>query len=155
MKRRIMRRFRLDEISAVDRPAQEHARMTLIKRNEGQEQDDMRLEKITRDEPLSFATFEAAVVHLRELHECSRASAMSAAADRYPDLLRKYNDEGAERVEKAAQEATRISATSEAEQNWNMLVSNIMDRDKVSRVVAMPRARRENPGAYAAYQARQ
>lgn len=35
-KRRIMRRFRLREISAVDRPAQEHAKVTIFKR-----EDDM------------------------------------------------------------------------------------------------------------------
>lgn len=34
-KRNIMRRLRIDEVSAVDRPAQKHAVMTIMKRNDG------------------------------------------------------------------------------------------------------------------------
>lgn len=52
-----------------------------------------------------FTTFEAAVDHLHKLHGGSRAQAMSAAATSYPDLLRKYNEEGVERVEEAARDA--------------------------------------------------
>jgi len=109
----------------------------------------MQFQKITRDDPPSFATFEAAVNHLRKLHECSHTNAMSMAANHYPDLVRKYNDEG----EIAAREAAVKRAPSEADQRWDMLVTGIMERDTVSRTVAMERARHEYPEAFVAYQA--
>ena len=40
MTKRIMRAFKLDEISAVDRPAQAHAKMTLMKRDFSQDERD-------------------------------------------------------------------------------------------------------------------
>jgi hypothetical protein len=36
MAKRIMRKFKIDHISAVDRPAQEGAIMTLMKRDDGE-----------------------------------------------------------------------------------------------------------------------
>ena len=108
-------------------------------------------QKILPDQPRGFDTFEHAVAHLRKLHGCSGTEAMRKAADRHPDLLRKYNDEGRDQVAKAAAGAVEKAAPSHATQEWNLLVDGIMMRRGVKRSTAMQIARSENPGKYRAY----
>ncbi len=88
-KRRIMREFTIKELSAVDRPAQGHALMTMMK-HEDEKDNDMRVENIARDEPRVFDTFEQAVAHLREFRECSGTEALRAARE-HQDI---YDDRG-------------------------------------------------------------
>lgn len=137
VRRRILRKFQLDEITAVDRPAQEHTRMALVKRDNSQEWDERRFEKVIGDEPLSFATFEDAVEQISKLHGGSLAQAMSRAASAYLRLLREYNEEGLERVEKAARGAADRRAPTSAERDWEWLVTGIMGRDGATRAAAM------------------
>jgi len=152
IKRKIMREFKLNEISAVDRPAQVHAKMTIMKRaDEPQEPDqepDMNLTKIA-----SFDTFDDAVAAIAKAENCGRSQAMSKAAKCHPDLLATYQTAGVERVAKRIDEARKAGAMPQAARNWEILVGAIADRDKCSRTEAMRRARREDPEAFRAFQA--
>lgn len=72
MKRRKLHKIRLDEISAVDRPAQEHARMTIMKR---ERDDELQMDNSDMAEFMGDSAncavdanvmFEAAVTDLRQ-----------------------------------------------------------------------------------------
>ncbi len=149
-----MRSFKLAEISAVDSPAQAGATAVLMKRSDGddsdQEPDSMRFEKIT-EQPISFDTLEEAIAHLREVYGLSKLDAMSAAADRHPDLVRKYNEAAVERVTPTP--VVRIPTISADVVRFDDAVRNIMARDNCSKLVAMERAPREHPDLFRAYQA--
>jgi hypothetical protein len=148
-KRRILREFRIAEISAVDRPAQEGALMAIMKRaDDEQEDDEMELRKIA-----SFDSFEAAVAAIAKREGCQRHVAFSKAANAFPALLDAYRREGSERVAKAADDLARRRAKPAAATHFDRIVDGIMDRDKVSRSAAMSKARQENPDAYRAMQA--
>lgn len=90
MAKRIMRAFKIDEISGVDRPAQEHAKVTILKRNSAPTLD---AERIAKDlygvmsssgnppGPRSFADLFAAT------EECRRQSEVSQELWPYFDAL--------------------------------------------------------------------
>jgi hypothetical protein len=149
-RKRIMREFTISEISAVDRPAQTHAVKTLMKRADKQEHDDMQIQKIDNDEVASFDTLDEAVRHLEKLHP-SRSAAMSAAAERYPELVKRFNSEGVE-IAKAAADALAPRSITKAEQDFELAVDEIVKRDKCPRSDAMSKARTEHPDAFRAYQ---
>ena len=146
--KRIMREFEIGEISAVDRPSQGHARMTIMKH----ESKEKSMQKITRDELLAFPTFEAAVAQLRKIHKLTGTQAMSRAARDHPALLKRYNEEAIERHESALAAVEKAGAKPRAVTDFEMIVDSMVQRDGVSRFVAMQRARRENPDLFAAYQ---
>ena len=148
--RRVLREFSIDELSMVDRPAQGHARMTLMKA--ATKEQDMNQQKTTDDEPQAFANFEDAVAHLGKLHGFKGTEAMSMAAQRFPDLLKQYNEEGRQQLEKAAQDAAKARAKSKEVTDFEMIVDAVAERDGVSRTVAMERARKEKPERFRAYQ---
>jgi len=146
-----MREFTIKELSAVDRPAQGHALMTMMKR-EDEKDNDMRVENIARDEPRVFHTFEQAVAHLRKRHEYSGTEALRAAREQFPMLLAKYNAEGADAAAAREVALKKARSSSQAKQEWDLMVEGIMARRGVKRTVAMQIARRENPGTFRAYQ---
>lgn len=75
MVKRILRSFRLTEISAVDRPAQAHAKMTIMKRDEGKEELDMSNVNIGA---LALLLLEGKATALMKAHpELSEAQAFS------------------------------------------------------------------------------
>ncbi|WP_156953316.1 hypothetical protein [Afifella pfennigii] len=148
IKRKIMRDFQIEEISAVDVPAQAHAKMVIMKRADDHEEPDMNLTKIA-----SFDTFDDAVAAIAKAESCPRHKAMSKAAARHPDLYDSFQREGEEQIAKRVDEARKAGAMPQAARNWDILVGAIADRDKCSRTEAMRRARREDPEAFAAFQA--
>ena len=135
-KKRIMREFEISEISAVDRPAQAHARMSVMK----------------REEPVGFDSFEAAVDHLAKFHECSRTDAMSMAARAHPALIEKYNAEGREQIVKAAHAAQKARTKPEAVTAFHKCVEDVARRDNCSRTEALRRARTEHPEEFSSYE---
>lgn len=152
-RRRVMRSFKILELSAVDRPAQAGATVAIMKRADGddhEQENDMEIRKIGGDEVASFNSLEEAMRHIRKARGVSASDAMSAAAREHPGLLKRYQSEGAERVAKAA-EAAKARSTSPEVRDFEFLVAGIAERDGVTRSEAMTRARRENPGAYRAY----
>jgi hypothetical protein len=152
-RKNIMREFTITELSAVDRPAQEHARAVIMKRaGEQQEHDHMHYQKITRDEPISFPTLEAAMGHLRDVRGMGGADAMSAAAREHPDLLAKYQHEGDERIGKALERMPSPGAPP-AVGEFNALVDRIRRRDMCTGTEALRRAKAEDPRLFEQYQA--
>ena len=146
-KRRIMREFSIEELSAVDKPAQAHAMVTIMKRSDPKENDDMRFEKIT-DQPRAFDSFEDAVEHLKKVHGCSGTEALRKAREGHPGLLEAYQKVGAVSSRPNFEKA----ATPKAVQDFDYAVAGVMERDGVSRTAAMSRVRSERPHLYDALQ---
>ena len=145
-KRRIMREFSIEELSAVDKPAQVHARMAIMKRDSS-EDEKMDFQKII-DQPLAFDRFEDAVEHLKKVNRCSGTEAMRKAADAHPGLLETYQAAGAV---SSRPDFTKV-ARPQAVQEWDLAVAGVMERDGVSRTAAMSRVRSERPHLYDALQ---
>lgn len=112
----------------------------------------MRFEKITHDRPMSFDSFESAMTYLCDAHGLSKLDAMRKVAHTRPDLVRKFNEQGAEIARAAAERDAAKYRKSDAEDDFMMIVDGIAARDKCSRHVAMERARKEHPGAFRAFQ---
>lgn len=141
MKRHYIRAFKLDEISAVDRPAQEHALATILKRDTREAEDElMRYEKHISG-PTSFG----AAVDRYRAQGFAGTEAMHLAATRHPDLLAKYQQG------EAPPEPEPVPV-SKAGLAWDSLVDSIAKDDGVPRSEAMRRARREHPAVFKAFQ---
>lgn len=85
-KKRIMREFRIDEISAVDRPAQEGARATLMKRAPAADAPSSALEQLlkcgpdeSRPTPVFMTSAELGHAHLVQLYGRARGGSTSYA----------------------------------------------------------------------------
>ena len=153
-RKNIMREFTISELSAVDRPAQAHATMAIMKRYTDDEQENnMRLEKINGEQVVSFTTLQEAMAHLQKINGLSKSDAMSKAAREHPDLLAKYQSEGERSVAKAADERLTIMRRPPAVQEFEALIRRIKDRDGCDSVTALRRARSEDPSLFAQYQA--
>ncbi len=140
-KRRVMREFRIDELSAVDKPAQAHARMTIMKRADPEENDDMRFERII-DQPRAFDSFEEACEAIRKAEGCSGTEALRMARDAHPGLLAAYQKAGAVSSRPDFTKAARPLDV----QRFNLIVDGIAERDGVSRR-ARPRHAKRSPDA--------
>ena len=147
-RRRIMREFTIKELSAVDRPAQKPATVAIMKREDDGQENEMDMTKIA-----AFDSFDEAVAAIAEREGCPQYIAMSKAAATHPDLLTKYQTEGDASIAKAADDLAKRRGRPVAVQRFEMIVDGIATRDGVARHVAMQRARRENPDAFAAFQA--
>ena len=111
-KRRILKEFRIDEISICDSPAQTHAKATLMKRaDDRQQEDEMQLDKIA-----SFEKFEDAVAALARAGNIPRHVAMQKARRRTRSLSQKYQSEGSD-VAKAAADALAPRTLNKAAQD--------------------------------------
>jgi hypothetical protein len=136
-RKNIMREFTISELSAVDRPAQEHARMTIMKCADHQQEHQMQI--------VSFPTLEAAMDHLKR-QGMSGADAMSKAARDNPALLARYQSGGVEKSETIMTVPPPVRA-------FERVIQSIKERDGCDSATAMRRARAENPDAFRAYQA--
>jgi hypothetical protein len=143
-----MQEFRIDEISAVDYPAQEPAIAAILKGVNGYE--ELTPVSLTDDTPRAFDTFEEAVTYLKA-HGGSGTAAMSQARRQYPALLAKLQAPRVSKTDYATKVERRLR--SDAKQKFDLLVGDITARRKVPRHVAMRIARQENPQAYAALNA--
>jgi hypothetical protein len=132
MKRRILRRIKIDEISAVDRPAQVGAVAAIIKSQGGVEMN----------------AFEKRVQEIRVREGCSRIEALRKARHRHRDEFDRYQRE----LLTTSTPALQKRVNSIAVQSWEDLVERICKRDNISRTKAMAIARRENADIFRAYQ---
>lgn len=139
MRRRILKDFRLDEISVVDRPAQVGARVTLMK------SDSQATEAFTKQDVDSLAkTFTARGVSER------LANNMAVAR-----LMRKAGIYEAGFLAPSSQRelwARDYSVVNKAVGDFRKRVQEIASRDGCSKAKAMQRARIEHPDEFAAYQ---
>lgn len=145
--KRIMKDFAISEISACDRPAQAGAIAVFMKRYE--QESEMQLRKVTRDEPINFPTLEAAMDHLLKTHGMSRSSAMFTAAREHPDLLAKYQREGEDQIAKAA-DAAKPQPLSRSVMAFEDRVEQIAKGRDIPRHQAMKTARERYPDEFEA-----
>jgi hypothetical protein len=142
-----MREFVINEISGVDVPAQAHARVALMKRADREERQ-MQLREVDGEQIAEFDSFDEAVAHLEKIVGRGTA-AMSEAARRYPELLRRYRER---RADAAKADSGPAPAIRKAEQDFALAVDEIAKRDGCPRSEAMTRARVERPELFARYQ---
>ena len=152
-RRRVMKDFRITELSAVDSPAQKHARAVFMKRADEPQEQDMDFEKITyaRERPLSFATLGDCVSFLMGQQGYSRLDAMEKVARDAPDLVEKFNREG-EAIAKSIAEANAPRPVAKAVADFDKRVAEIQARDRCSKLAALEKAAREYPAEFSAYQ---
>lgn len=145
-RRRIMREFVITELSAVDRPAQEPARMAIIKRAEDTE-SEMDVTKIA-----SFARFGDAVAAVAKSEDIPTHEAMSRVRAARPDLVERYNAEGREAAARAATaaEAARAPRFTKAELAFEDRVDEIAKARGIPRHAAMSAARTRYPDEFEA-----
>lgn len=136
MPKRIMEDFRIDEISAVDRPAQKGARARIMKR----QTEDAKME------------FQKRVDEIRKRDDCSQTEAMSKAREEFPDEYEAYQREGAASGREAIAKMHRNPRASDPVREFRKIVAETAARDGISPARAMEKARTENPAAYEAYQ---
>ncbi len=146
-KRRIMREFTITELSAVDKPAQAHARVAIMKRADPEENDDMRFEKII-ERPRAFDSFEEACEAIRKAERCAGTDAMRKAREGHPGLFEAYQKAGAVSYRPNFEKAARPLDV----QEWDLAVAGVMERDGITRTAAMSRVRSERPHLYDALQ---
>jgi hypothetical protein len=134
-RRRVMKDFVITEISACDHPAQRDALAVIMKRANG-DKEEHTMQKVIRDEPVSFASFEDACAHLAKVHGLSKLAAMEKVADAHPDLIAKFNAAG-EEIAKAATEAAAPKPVAKAVTDFDKRVTEVMARDKVGKLAAL------------------
>jgi hypothetical protein len=83
MKRRILHKINLTEISAVDNPAQEHARMVIMKRVDPNDTRRTRQEEPTM-------SFDSEVTKIMKRDSVTRSVAMTRARREHPDAWDAY-----------------------------------------------------------------
>lgn len=168
----VMDLFRLDEISAVDQPAQAGARMAIIKRGNGAttvktktasgrthfidvDDDDQLVRSLqisnNQDQERAVADFNVAVADIENRDNVDRFVALQKAARENPALLEGYRrGPDVETVRKAAVGETR--GRSLDVQRFDLIVGGIVMREDCSRREAMRRARRRHPDYFERYQ---
>jgi len=132
-RRRILREFTITEISAVDRPAQQMARMVLMKRGEDE------------------SSFQTRVSEVAKRHGCSRMAAMRKARVEYPDEFEEYQAEGAV-SSRLVVKREALPGAAKAKREFDRAVSELVSSAGISRTAAMSRVRRERPDLYEALQ---
>ena len=121
--------------------------MTIMKRDDPEENDDMRFEKII-DRPRAFDSFEDAVEHLKAINKCSGTEALRKAREGHPGLFEAYQKAGAVSSRPNFEKA----ATPLDVQRFDKIVDGIMGREGVSRLRAMQIASRTEPEAFERFQ---
>ncbi|MGV8838702.1 MAG: hypothetical protein ACWA6X_00195 [Bauldia sp.] len=128
--RRIMRDFRLDEISAVDAPAQQHA--------------TARIMKAAGPTPISFATLDDAVAFLTKAGE-TPLNAMRKAAIDHPHLVERMNGQP------SSHPTVAKSAADAAYKALDLAAQAIRSASpSMSRTAALSMAAQQNPALFKA-----
>ena len=142
-RRRIMRQFRIDEISAVTDPAQEGATMAIMKGREtplplsGRSPVGRVALKSDTPTPESPETFSDAVVAIRGRDRISTFEAMRKAAREHPGLVAKYRQPEDAKVVVPVVKREIVT--------FNARVDQIQTTQKCSRLDALRQAARELP----------
>ena len=147
-RRRILRSFKIDEISIVDRPAQEHAR-ALVTKSRDAGRSEMRFDKLEREnEPMSFDTFADAMIAIMRWEGLSGIAAMKKMRERHPELFNKLQSNApSSRPQPGGREIAK------AVRDFDDLVDQVAHDRGVSKTAAMSIARRQFPKAFETLQA--
>ena len=162
---KIMEEFSIREISAVDKPAQEHALATIMKRapqaNEvspAKSIDELKAgvaDLATRFDALLeqkaqkevVMNFNDAVTEIAKRDACPRHVAMSKARNEYPESFAKYQSEGLEKSRTATKAEDDDADIRKASRDFNDAVRMLMTSG-TSRTQAMQEARRRMPDEF-------
>lgn len=118
----------LDEVSLVDKPANEGAKILLFKRKDAVEQ----------------TAFEKRVEDMRKRDDCSGTIALQRARREYSKDFEAYQRDGAVTSQPVTKEVVKQDAVLE----WERLVATIASQEGISRTAAMRRARQQNPDLF-------
>jgi hypothetical protein len=173
--KRIMHRFRLDEVSSVDVPAQEHARMTLFKRHTPDDADAKEImafkdwlakgaSRLATEDPSKVTllldgeerTFFAKRDDDEDDDEIEKATDEDDDGDAKPDLWTPENIAMLEhwmgKVKATEQETdTMTIKVTKRPEDFTRKAAEIMKRDGCTQTEAFTTARQEAPEAYAIY----
>lgn len=167
-RRRVMREFRINEISAVDNPAQVGAKAVLMKAHREpssrfmwDDEDDLIVsepkapwqpesmksarQREDTDMSRSNLNFDEVVDRIQDTDKCDRCTAMRKAADLYPETLKAYRAWGDEQQDIAKAKAKGATRRPKAEEEFNQKVDELRYGRKISRVEAMQLARKLYP----------
>lgn len=140
MKRRIVTKLRIDELSSVDRPAQPGALVRIMKRY---------------DDGSAADRFEAKVQEIQKREGCSGTAAMSRARIENADLFAAMQEAPVcvpvEKRVPCAADAAAAAAVAKARGQFMDRAREIAKRDRVPLHTGMSRARVEAPELFAAW----
>ncbi len=141
---RTIQTLSLEELSVVDSPAVEPAKVRLLKQkgNHSAHQQEAVTMPHTAFETTKFNALEDAIDFLKS-RGLSASAAMAKAARAFPELVGKYNEAGIEAVAKAMEQPTRTNP--EALAKFEAAVTATMQKMRVGRHVAIAKVRREQP----------
>jgi hypothetical protein len=131
MKRRIIQKFKIDEISGVDRPCQQGAIVAIMKRDPTTDTADRRKEL-----PMDFNRTYDDLIQA----EVRAGAPLAVAGQR---VLQKYG---------AHANPTRLRKASGATEEFLAEVEAVKMEKRCSRTAALQEARRRHPDLYEAYQ---
>lgn len=146
MKHRKIKQLRIDELSAVDRPAAEPALAAIMKRNSAEEN----MTAITKAQ----ADFSAAVREVAKRDGCLAYAAMAKARQERPELFAAAYAGRVIAVAPPGAIQAPVSSVSKAASDFQSKVGEIAKRDGVAGHIAMQRARLEAPALFASAYAR-
>lgn len=148
--KRIMEEFRLNEISAVDRPAQVHATAAIIKRRSDDEMIQRVRGKSTHER--MEEDFEEVAAEIRRTEKVPHHRAFSLARKRRPDLYAAYQEAGQRKVTKAHEaEASRFEKSDDV-LAFEKLVAEYARDFGCTGTEAMTACRTLHKAAFAKYQ---
>ena len=136
----------LDEVSLVDKPANEGAKILLFKRaNPDRQKVDKRDRRRKVRQP-SRTPFDKCVDDIRQRDRCSRLQALQKARLEHPKAFAAHQSEGAV----SSTPVTKQVVKQDAVREWERFIREIAARDDISRTAAMRRAREERPDLFKA-----
>jgi hypothetical protein len=168
--KRRMTEFTLEEISAVDEPAQRPARavirkraspvMTLEQLQDGAASLQKKLEALIQKQHATkeadMTTFIERVDHIEKRDGCSRLLALTKARREFPQEYEAHQSEGIafeKAAEKTVVEKAAVGGCYKRADAFSLKVDEIHRAEKCSRTDAMERARHRFPAEFADYAA--
>ena len=132
--------------------ATEHAALVAeVESADGSDIDALEARVVNLTKRVEAATacqsFEMAVEQVRKRDECSHTDALRTARLEHPALFEDYQATGV-----ASAPISKSAHTPEAVRRFEARVNEIASRDRVSRLVALERARSEYPEDFSRYQ---
>jgi len=180
-KRRILEKLKITEISGVDRPCQEGARVTIMKREDPKvnklhaledrvlvlknRADALTEHLANRAEPAApIPDFDTVVASIPKRDNCSGTQAFTKARREAPDAFAAFNrlvpkkpakeDDDFDDLVEAGKDKhrQRVSKSANATADFMSAVDATMIAKRCSRTEALTAARKSNPKLFAAYQ---
>ncbi|TIP04936.1 MAG: hypothetical protein E5X72_09660 [Mesorhizobium sp.] len=150
LKRRVMHDFEISELSAVNSPAQVHAKALIAKAIPTTRPIIVKVNPpvaTKKDDAVSFKSFAEAVDHLKTIAGMSGTEAMTKARALHPELFKSYQEAPNTSLAKkqADDDAAAIAKGVARSHQIDALVRTTALAKRVSRVDALRLVRKANP----------